>query len=173
MNDSGCCRRKVSLSLVGATATGTNSDCHGSADGVKANDKHVMRRPNVLPIFWGKRYASNPMSVTLGVQLLTDLVTGAFMNSLAQYGVGVGTISQQVTIGTDPAAQTWDSFDTKDRDQLIKWLDDGTIATKPAMNETNLLYCIFLPTNLALVEWKGQERQPHHRRGRVASACYI
>jgi hypothetical protein len=53
---------------------------------------HVMPNPRVIPILWGHGYVANPATTKLIVQMISDLVTGPFMNGMAQYGIGRGSV---------------------------------------------------------------------------------
>lgn len=121
-----------------------NECCHSFPRNVLANDIHVMRSPRILPILWGNYYVTDPGAVTEVRLLLTDLVTGRFMNGLAQYGVRRGSMLNPITIpvmGNDP--QNLRRIDVQN--QLTTWIGNGTVSP-PAVNEQNLLYVIFLPT---------------------------
>jgi hypothetical protein len=126
-----------------------NECCHSSPGRVLPNDIHIMRSPRVLPILWGNYYV-DPDVVTEVRLLLTDLVTGRFMNGLAQYGVRRGSMLNPITIpviGNDPNGLT--RIDVQN--QLTTWINNGTVAP-PAVNEQNLLYVIFLPTGSTISE---------------------
>jgi hypothetical protein len=126
-----------------------NTDCHSLSLQVPANDKHVLRRPRVIPIMWGHSYATARRTSRQLGGLLRDLATGRFMNGLAQYGVARGSVASPIIVditGTEPTTLSRDDI----QDQLTTWLDDGTVSPKPAVNERNRLYFIFPPTTAAL-----------------------
>jgi hypothetical protein len=128
---------KVSMSEGGSV----NSGCHTYTGGVKAGKKHIMRTPQVVAIFWGQ----NSNDVTPLGQLLSDLITGPFMNGLVQYGVDRGSVTT-IPVNDDqnnPAPTTLDKSQVAQ--QLNKWFQDGTVSPVPAVNETNLLYYLFPP----------------------------
>ncbi len=50
------------------------------------NINHIMPKPFVVPIFWGHDYVANRDTANKLQQMISDLVTGPFMNGLAQYG---------------------------------------------------------------------------------------
>jgi hypothetical protein len=126
-----------------------NEDCHSLSEQVPANDKHVLRRPRVVPIMWGHSYATARRTARQLARLLTDLAAGRYMNGLAQYGVAHGSVGRPIIVditGTEPTTLSRDDIQT----QLKTWLDDGTVSPKPALNEKNRLYFIFPPTSATL-----------------------
>jgi hypothetical protein len=95
--------------------------------------------------------------VTQANQLISDLVHGPFMNGLAQYGVGTGSVLKEIVIDTSttPApGKPWDSSDGADAVQLKRWLIDATVTPEPAQDQLSLVFMIFLPTSLALTNGK-------------------
>jgi hypothetical protein len=54
------------------------------------NLDHIMPRPKVVPILWGHDYLANPKTTNNITRMISDLVTGPFMNGLAQYGIQRG-----------------------------------------------------------------------------------
>ena len=54
---------------------------------------HVMPNPRVIPILWGHDYVANPATTKLIEQMISDLVTGPFMNGMAQYGIRRGSVA--------------------------------------------------------------------------------
>ena len=71
---------------------GVNCPCHSLSARVPANNKHVIRHPRVVLIFWDHYYAINSDVIATTVQMLDDIISGPFMNGLAQYGVSRGTM---------------------------------------------------------------------------------
>lgn len=134
----------------------TNSACHDYSGGVQPNNKHVMRNPKVVLLLWDSYYSSNPDAVTLAEKLVNDLLTGTFMNGLAQYGVGRGMLIKTLLIDTNvfPAPDTWDTKGTSDADQIKSWVKDGVIFPEPSVNNTDLLYFLFLPRSTKLTNGK-------------------
>ena len=49
-----------------------------------ANLAHIMPNPRVVPILWGHDYVANPATAKAVEQMVSDLVTGPFMNGMAQ-----------------------------------------------------------------------------------------
>ena len=113
--------------------------------------KHVMKNPRVVPIFWGHFYVTNPNVVTRVVNLITDLVNGPYMNGLAQYGVHRGTVLAEQIIDIIPPTtgpSTINQGDDPIGSRLVDWLaaSPPKVSPLPNVNEQNLLYVIFLPT---------------------------
>jgi hypothetical protein len=145
-------RTGVAMANVSGTVEGgVNGQCHTYTGGVKAGQKHIMRSPRVVVIFWGHNYVTNTNVVTSVVQLVSDCVTGPFLNGLVQYGVGRGSVAGQFVIDTNqnnPAPATLD--EKQAQTQIISWLNAGTVTPAPAVDETNVLYFLFPPTTTQL-----------------------
>jgi hypothetical protein len=117
-----------------------------------------MKTPRVVAVFWGHFYVLNPDIVSAGRQLLIDLITGPFMNGLAQYGVGEGSFLGPIVVDTGPTnPEPGSANEIAVQDQLMNWLRSGVVSPSPATNEENLLYFIFPPptTTLTLPDGKG------------------
>ncbi|MER6011082.1 hypothetical protein [Streptomyces bluensis] len=84
--------------------------------------------------------------VTNILQLINDLVGGPFFNGLAQYGVGRGSVAARVIVSDASPPATLS--DTQARDTLKGWLESGTVAPAPAVDEGQLLYFIFPPPSV-------------------------
>jgi hypothetical protein len=129
---------------------GVNECCHYFTGQVLPHQQHIIRKPHVVLIMWGHYYITNPNVVTSASQLITDLVSRRFMNGLAQYGVGrgsvVGTFVVDIPPTIPPTPDPTNLSDTAIRDQLVNWIRSGTVFPAPALNEQNLAYVIFLPT---------------------------
>jgi hypothetical protein len=106
--------------------------------------------PQVQLILWGDYYTSDATIVPLIEHLFNDLVSGPFMNGLAQYGIHRGTLRTPliyIDLGKYPApSQIWENDLQND---LLKWFGHGVPA--PAVNQTNLLYFILPPTETTLL----------------------
>jgi hypothetical protein len=78
---------RVSARLVdGKVVSDVNQTCHSyTGGGVTRHGKRIIRHPNIVVIAWGHFYVVNPNVVAAGVQLLTDLVSGGYLNGLSQY----------------------------------------------------------------------------------------
>src|SRR5205807_8051322 len=135
----------------GTVEGAVNGLCHSYTGGVKVGKKRIIPNPRVVLIFWGHNYITNSMDVTALAQLLSDLVTGPFMNGLVQYGVSQGSVVGQVVIATNqknPAPATLD--EKQALAQIRSCIDAGIITPAPSVNETNLLYFLFPPTTTQL-----------------------
>jgi hypothetical protein len=110
-----------------------------------------MPNPVVVPILWGHDYVVNPNTTKLIEQLVNDLVTGPFMNGMAQYGVRRGSVALPVVIDdtNPPATIVWTDQHGNLVDQvtqkLISWIKAGYVHAPPA-NNLNQLYLIIPPT---------------------------
>jgi hypothetical protein len=156
MSDTYNARPGISMAYVsGKIEGGVNGRCHTYISGVKANQKRILGNPRVVLIFWGHNYVTNSNDVTAGVQLISDLVTGPFMNGLVQYGVDRGSVAGKFVIDTNrnkPAPAMLDEMQAQA--QIISWLNAGTVKPAPSIDETNLLYFLFPPptTQLTLTD---------------------
>jgi len=138
---------RVSIPLFPADAdrAGVNDCCHGWTGGLRPNAKHITRNPAVYVLFWGNYYETTPDAMTYGVQLVTDLVTGPFMNNLAEYGIGRGSV-----VGHGKYDANVPAPDTADLDTVKTWLKKSIKETSPAVNERNRVYLIFAPPTTLL-----------------------
>lgn len=157
-------RPRVSVAARARAAGGTNAGCHSyTGAGLASHDKRVLKRPKVVPIYWDQFFIANPDVVTEANKLLHDLVRGPFMNGLAQYGVGRGTIAKEIVIDTNATpvpATPWDSGGNADAVQLTKWLLDGVVTPEPEQNQLSLMFVIFLPLTLTLTNGKDNAGVP-------------
>ena len=123
------------------SADGTNVGCHGNVDGVEPNEKAIIAHVRVFLLVWGKFYDDHPDALDYGYKLCRDLVTGPFLNGLAQYGVGRGSIvgSGRIVDNKPPA--------TLNEDEARDWLKAQikTLPIQPTVDETSLLYVLLLP----------------------------
>jgi|SRR5689334_7291743 hypothetical protein len=146
--------QKVNLRIsMGIDQADVNCQCHTFSGQVPANQKHIMRHPHIVLVLWGHFYVTNPDVLTITEQLVSDLITGSFMNGLAQYGVGHGSVMGSFVIDipppeSDPTDLTRDDV----RKQLVNWINEGTISPAPAIDEENLMYILFLPTGSTFSE---------------------
>jgi len=100
-----------------------------------ANIDHIMPKPVVVPISWGHDYVVNTAASDQLKQMVSDLVTGPFMNGQAQYGVRRGTIIERAIIDdTNPPAtityfeSTEDGIDTLSPPSAPDEAPDGLIS---------------------------------------------
>jgi hypothetical protein len=116
------------------------------------NLTHIMPKPLVVPIFWGHDYVTNPTTAQYLQQMISDLVTGPFMNGLAQYGIQRGSMQAPIIIDdTNPPATIiyYDGNKQLQDDitkQLIKWINAGTVPSPPSPTDINQLYLIIPPS---------------------------
>lgn len=156
-------RRRVS-SLPGAAAPVLPNQCCQSLTPVlPKNDQHIIRDPHIVPVMWGHYYATNPAVVTALVSLLTDLVTGQFMNGLAQYGClrgdfryssvfGNGPVFNPQLIDIIPPNKGPTNVGDTGLSQLKNWLDAGKVGPVPqdGFEHDQLVYIVFLPTETTI-----------------------
>jgi hypothetical protein len=119
----------------------------------------VMTAPRVFSIYWGRTYGSpatgiNAKATTLD-SFLATVVASRYVDNLAQYGVGAGTFIGSTWVDHSPGqAQTF----TMDQIATIlaAWLDAGLSPEVPSPDEQNLLFVIFPPQEVTLVDNNGQ-----------------
>ena len=168
-SDSEIANLRVSTSL--GTEAGINENCHMFTGMVPANSKHVMRNPRIVLILWGHFYATNSAVATNATTLISDLVSGPFMNGLAQYGVGGGSVIGTFVVDIPPPAPDPINLTRENvRDQLIDWINRGTISPGPAVGEQNLVYVIFLPTGSTTTETAGTGGYHSHSKHNTNSS---
>jgi len=116
------------------------------------NLDHIMPNPHVVPIFWGHEYVANPATVNEVQTLISDLVTGPFMNNLAQYGIARGKVHTPIIIDDQnpPSKIIYRDSDNNLKDEitkrLIKWINDEIVPAPPSPNDINQFYFIIPPT---------------------------
>ena len=117
--------------------------------------QHVIQAPRIVLIFWGDFYQQNPQAVSDTKKLVTEIVTGRYMNGLAQYGVGRGSVLP-MSFPLHHTPEDYGQFDsiTPDdvADNLMKWINNGTVWPAPEVNEKNLVYLILAPTETTLLD---------------------
>lgn len=113
---------------------------------------HIMPNPRVVPILWGHDYVANPATTKDIQQLISDLVTGPFMNGLAQYGIRRGSMVAPIIIDdtSPPATITYTDSNNQLVDQitkkLISWIDAGLVPPPPSNSDINQMYLIIPPS---------------------------
>jgi hypothetical protein len=116
-----------------------------------ANIDHTMPHSVIVPIFWGHDYVTNGATSNQLKQMLSDLVTGPFMNGLAQYGIHRGTLLNPIIIDDQnpPATLTYADSNNQLQDeiskQLLSWIKAGTVPAPPSPTDINQLYMILPP----------------------------
>lgn len=138
--------RISTLQTNGSFAAGsTNGDCHVDQSGVNSNEKAVIANARVVVYCWGSFYDRHPDALTYAEALCKDLVTGPFLNGLAQYGVGRGSVKVAGrfvdTLKAPPATLSEDEA----QKALLALIKDGLPEDQPSVDETSLMYVVFLP----------------------------
>jgi hypothetical protein len=118
--------------------------------GAPTFDAPVMANPTVVLVLWGRDYQAtrpdrpNPRA-EIAIKILTDLVTGPFINGLAQYGISKGNVLPVYIDEPTPPVGTVRTY-VDIQNKLTYWLDKGIIPRKPAVNDIDTLYFILPPT---------------------------
>lgn len=126
------------------------------------NIDHIMPNPHLIPILWGHDYVKNPIITNQIKKMLLDLVTGPFMNGLAQYGVGRGQVDEPIIIDDQnpPSTITYTDSNNQLKDEitkrLINWIDLGIVPSHPSNNDINQFYLIIPPSQTAPLFFNGQ-----------------
>jgi hypothetical protein len=120
--------------VVGQVAAGFRVDAH---EGIIA---HVR----VWIILWGRFYADHSDALTYARALCSDIVSGPYLNGLAQYGVGRGSVGGggNVDDPNPPTSLNEDGVRNRIKDLVG---GPGGWGERPAIDETSLLYVLFLP----------------------------
>jgi hypothetical protein len=155
----GCVSRLRTTSVGGDT----NGGCHDFTGGLNPNSRRRLRRPSIVLVLWDQFFITKPNAVTFANLLMNDLIRGPFMNGLVQYGISDGAVLSTIVLDTvtHPAPATWDSGANDDGDQVVSWLNDGTLSPKPAKNEAALLFFLLLPTTTQLTNGKNDDGTPN------------
>jgi len=117
-----------------------------------ANLSHIMPNPRVMPILWGHDYVANPATAKAIEQMVSDLVTGPFMNGMAQYGIRRGSVVTPVIIDDQNPPATIVYTDAHDNlvdqitKQLITWIKDGLVPPPLSDSDINTVYLIIPPS---------------------------
>jgi hypothetical protein len=117
-----------------------------------SNLDHIMPKPFVIPVLWGHDYAENPNTVQNIQNMVSDLVTGPFMNGMAQYGVRRGSVHEPIVIDDQdpPATITYSDSNNKLVDQITKkligWIDAGLVPPPSSNSDINQMYLIIPPS---------------------------
>lgn len=126
-----------------------------------SNIDHIMPQPHVIPILWGHDYAQNPTTVGNIQKMVSDLVTGRFMNVMAQYGVRRGTVNAPIVIDDLNPPETvvyYNKLNTLQDDitpNLIKWIEAGLVPAPQSNADINTLYLILPPPETTLETYDG------------------
>jgi hypothetical protein len=140
---------------------------------------HIMPNPVVVPILWGHDYVAFPQTAQLIEQMISDVVTGPFMNGMAQYGVRRGWMAPPIVIDDENPPSTIVYTDTNNNlvDQitkkLISWIEAGLVPGPPASSDINTLYLFIPPTETTPEMYNGASdpigngAQAWHNEGRT------
>ena len=111
------------------------------------NNDHVMSVPYVVPILWGDVYAQNPETVQYIRDMVSDLVTGPFMNGMVQYGIERGSVHAPIVINdaNPPATIVYYDSNNNLQDDITKnlqaWITVGVVPP-PSQPYLDQLYLI-------------------------------
>jgi hypothetical protein len=95
---------------------------------------------------------ANPATAKAVEQMVSDLVTGPFMNGMAQYGIRRGSVVTPVIINDQnpPATIAYtdshDNFVDQIAKQLITWIKDGLVPPPLSDSDSNTMYLIIPPS---------------------------
>jgi hypothetical protein len=126
-----------------------------------ANLAHIMPNPRVVPILWGHDYVANPATAKAVEQMISDLVTGPFMNGMAQYGIRRGSVVTPVIIDDQNPPATIVYTDSRDNlvdqitKQLITWIKDGLVPPPLCDSDINTMYLIIPPSETTPEKYNG------------------
>jgi hypothetical protein len=110
-----------------------------------------MPNPVVVPILWGHDFVVNPATTKLITRLINDLVTGPFMNGMAQYGVRRGRVDTPIVIddADPPSTIVYTDKDNNLVDEithkLISWVEAKLVPAPPS-DPLNQMYLIIPPS---------------------------
>ncbi len=116
------------------------------------NSSHTMPNPTIIPILWGHDYVANPATAKLVEQLVSDLVTGPFVNGCVQYGVRRGRVATPVIIDdtNPPKAVVYRNQQNQLQDditkKLISWIQAGKVPPLPPPPGIDQFYLIIPPS---------------------------
>jgi hypothetical protein len=126
--------------------------------GFNAHAGEVLSAPKVFAIYWGRDYGSPATGMNATAQnfdaFLRAVVDSRYMDMLAQYGVGRGTFVGSTWVDHDPGTPQTENF-SQMAQLLTNWLTSGLSPMVPASNEVELLFVIFVPTEVTLTDDNG------------------
>lgn len=109
------------------------------------NVDHTMSLPHVVPILWGDVYAQNPDTVQNIHDMVSDLVTGPFMNGMAQYGILRGSVQAPIVIHNSNPPPTIIYYDSNNNLQdditkkILAWIEAGLVPAVPPVDQLYLI----------------------------------
>jgi hypothetical protein len=130
------------------------------------NLNHIMPKPLVIPILWGHDYAENPGTVSNVQKMISDFVTGPFMNVMVQYGVRRGTVHEAIVIDDENPPKTVVYYDANNNLQdditkkLVKWIAAGLVPAPQSKTDINTLYLILPPPESTFETYNSTPKQP-------------
>jgi hypothetical protein len=131
----------------------------------------VMGFPRVLAIYWGSAYGSATgglSSLALSLDsFFTSILPTPYFGFLAEYSVNTPTFLGSVWLPHDPTQMLTLSRDDA-KNTITAWLDSSLLPEVPGRTETNLLYVIFLSSEIALAD-AGDSGYHDHRQYRKGS----
>jgi hypothetical protein len=122
---------------------------------------HVMPNPTIVPILWGHDYVAYPDTAKLIEQMISDLVTGPFMNGMAQYGVRRGSVAPAIIIDdkNPPSTIVYRDRNNYLIDQitrkLVSWIDAGIVPPPSITSDINQLYILIPPSETTPQNYNG------------------
>src|SRR5579863_2930866 len=138
---------------------------------------HIMPNPVIIPILWGHDYVQYPQTTKLIEQMISDIVTGPFMNGVAQYGVRRGRVANAIVIDDTNPPKTIVWFDQNDHlvdqitQKLIGWINAKLVPPPPSNTDINQMYVIIPPsettpeTYVSATDTIGNDWQAWHNEG--------
>jgi hypothetical protein len=121
---------------------------------LSAHDGLVLAAVRLFVIYWGRTWGSPEQGYDQAARdmdlYLSEVVSGRYMDLLANYGAGRGQFVGSTWIDHDPASAV-----TIDQNGLISalssWIDQGVVPVRPGVpDESALLFMIMLPEELTL-----------------------
>jgi hypothetical protein len=122
---------------------------------------HIMPSPTVVPILWGHDYVAYPETAKSIEKMISDLVTGPFMNGMAQYGVRRARLAPAIIIDdkNPPSTIVYRDKNNNLIDQitqkLISWIDAGIVPAPSIISDINQLYIIIPPSETTPETYNG------------------
>jgi hypothetical protein len=135
-------------SPICSTALCTNPDGSQSSPALTIGTTGGLLHPEVVPIFWGSYWNSNPSQHYALVGLVQSVLNGAYTGGLGQYGMGGVQIGPARMVPTAPV-QTSPSPTGNNTD--VKNMINGLIGAgqvPPPAQYTDLLYVVFIPPGI-------------------------
>lgn len=119
-----------------------------------------MAAPRVFAIYWGRDYGSpatgrNATATNLD-SFFATVLSGRWVDNLAENGVGSATFLGSTWIDHDTA--TIRSYTPSEIETLLSgWLDAGVSPATPGPEEHDLLFVIFVPSEVTTIDADGSK----------------